>query len=90
VIWLQILDPIFDRIQLADLADGHIRLTFCPFIFAGAALLASTNLRRATRQARSGPRLDVLHDWLQEILHGVSRKSAPAKAIGYTRSYGRR
>lgn len=39
--------------------------------------------RRAVRQARAGPLLDDLHQWLKETLHGVSRKSALAGAIGY-------
>lgn len=41
-------------------------------------------VRQATRQARAGPLLDDLHQWLQDALHQVSRKSALAKAIGYT------
>lgn len=40
-------------------------------------------IRQAERQARAGPLLDALHDWLQGTLHQVSRKSALAKAIGY-------
>jgi transposase len=39
--------------------------------------------RQAIRQARAGPLLDDLHAWLQETLHGVSRKSALGRAIGY-------
>ena len=35
------------------------------------------------RQARAGPLLDELHHWLKESLHGLSRKSALAAAIGY-------
>lgn len=40
-------------------------------------------VRQATRQARAGPLLEELHHWLQETLHGVSRKSALGNAIGY-------
>ena len=40
-------------------------------------------VRQATRQARAGPVLEELHHWLQETLHGVSRKSALGSAIGY-------
>lgn len=39
--------------------------------------------RRAVRQARAGPLLDDLHHWLKESLHGLSRKSTLAAAIGY-------
>jgi transposase len=39
--------------------------------------------RRAVRQARAGPLLDDFHQWLKETLHGVSRKSVLAGAIGY-------
>jgi transposase len=39
--------------------------------------------RRAVRRARAGPLLDALHHWLKESLHGLSRKSALAGAIGY-------
>ena len=42
------------------------------------------DVRQVTRQARAGPLLDDLHQWLQDTLHKVSRKSALAKAIGYT------
>ena len=41
-------------------------------------------IRQVTRQARAGPLLEALHVWLQDTLHQVSRKSALAKAIGYT------
>jgi transposase len=40
-------------------------------------------VRCAVRQACAGPLLDDLHHWLKETLHGVSRKSALASAIGY-------
>ena len=42
------------------------------------------NERQAVRQARAGPLLEDLQHWLQNTLHQVSRKSALAKAIGYT------
>jgi transposase len=41
-------------------------------------------VRQGTRQARAGPLLEALHVWLQDTWHQVSRKSALAKAIGYT------
>ncbi len=41
-------------------------------------------VRQAMRQARAGPLLDDLHQWMQDTLHKVSRKSVLAKAIGYT------
>lgn len=40
-------------------------------------------LRRQARQARAGPRLDALHDWLHDTLRSVSRKSDLAGAIRY-------
>lgn len=40
-------------------------------------------VRRQTRQARAGPQLDALHDWLHDTLRAVSRKSALAGAIRY-------
>jgi hypothetical protein len=43
----------------------------------------SPAIRQADRQARAGPILEALHDWLKETLHGVSRKSALPGAIGY-------
>jgi hypothetical protein len=39
--------------------------------------------RAATRQARAGPLLESLRDWLRETLARVSKKSELAKAIGY-------
>lgn len=39
--------------------------------------------RAATRQARAGPLLDSLREWLRETLARVSKKSELAKAIGY-------
>jgi hypothetical protein len=41
-------------------------------------------LRRAQRQARAGPLLEALRNWLQELLPRVSKKSELAKAIGYS------
>ena len=41
-------------------------------------------VRRAQRQARAGPLLEVLRHWLQELLPRVSKKSGLAKAIGYS------
>lgn len=41
------------------------------------------DIRRSERQARAGPVLESLHDWLRGTLHQVSRKSALARAIGY-------
>ena len=41
------------------------------------------DLRRSERQARAGPVLESLHEWLRETLHQVPRKSALARAIGY-------
>src|SRR3546814_4364298 len=32
-------------------------------------------VRRQARQARAGPRLEALHDWLHDTLRSVSRKS---------------
>ncbi|MBC2771201.1 IS66 family transposase [Pusillimonas sp. 7-48] len=40
-------------------------------------------VRRQARQARAGPRLDALHDWLHNTLRSVSRKSDLAGAIRY-------
>ncbi|MCC2597848.1 IS66 family transposase [Pusillimonas sp. MFBS29] len=40
-------------------------------------------VRRQARQARAGPQLDALHDWLHDTLRSVSRKSALAGAIRY-------
>lgn len=40
-------------------------------------------VRRQARQARAGPRLDALHDWLHDTLRSVSRKSELAGAIRY-------
>lgn len=42
------------------------------------------DVRQATRRARAGPLLGDVHQWLQDTLHRVSRKSVLAKAIGYT------
>ena len=39
--------------------------------------------RKATRQARAGPLLDALHEWLQNTLTMVSKKSDLAVAIRY-------
>ena len=39
--------------------------------------------RAATRQARAGPLLESLRDWLRYTLTRVSKKSELAKAIGY-------
>ena len=39
---------------------------------------------RATTTLTRAALLEALHHWLQETLHQVSRKSALAKAIGYT------
>lgn len=39
--------------------------------------------RRCARQARAGPLLDDLHDWLQQTLTTLSQKSALAIAIRY-------
>ncbi len=41
-------------------------------------------LRRAQRQARAGPLLEALRNWLQALLPRVSKKSELAKAIGYS------
>lgn len=41
------------------------------------------DVRRRVRQARAGPRLEALHDWLHETLRSVARKSALAGAIRY-------
>src|SRR3546814_14764991 len=40
-------------------------------------------VRRQARQARAGPRLNALHDWLHNTLRCVSRKSDLAGAIRY-------
>ncbi|WP_111877037.1 IS66 family transposase [Paracidovorax anthurii] len=40
--------------------------------------------RRAHRQARAGPLLEELHDWLQGVLSRVSAKSELAKAARYS------
>src|SRR3546814_15716963 len=40
-------------------------------------------VRRQARQARAGPRLEALHDWLHDTLRSVSRKSELAGAIRY-------
>jgi transposase len=42
------------------------------------------DVRQGARQSRAAPLLDELLAWLKETLHGVSRKSALASAIGYT------
>jgi transposase len=42
--------------------------------------------RKAVRQARAGPLLKELYDWLRATVRKVSRKSALASAIGYTLS----
>lgn len=39
--------------------------------------------RAATRQARAGPLLEALREWLRHTLTRVSKKSELAKAIGY-------
>ena len=39
--------------------------------------------RRDVRQARAGPLLESLRDWLRQTLNRVSKKSELAKAIGY-------
>ena len=39
--------------------------------------------RRAVRQARAGPLLESLHEWLRETLARTSKKSDLARAIGY-------
>jgi transposase len=39
--------------------------------------------RKVARQARAGPLLDALHDWLQTMLSTVSKKSELAVAIRY-------
>ena len=39
--------------------------------------------RAAIRQARAGPLLESLHEWLRQTLARVSKKSELAKAIGY-------
>ncbi|MGH7186969.1 MAG: IS66 family transposase, partial [Pseudomonadota bacterium] len=39
--------------------------------------------RAAIRQARAGPLLDALREWLRQTLARVSKKSELAKAIGY-------
>jgi transposase len=39
--------------------------------------------RRRVRQARAGPLLACLHDWLHETVRALSRKSALAEAIRY-------
>lgn len=39
--------------------------------------------RRKERQARAGPQLQALHDWLHDTLRSLSRKSALAGAIRY-------
>jgi hypothetical protein len=39
--------------------------------------------RRAARQARAGPQLDSLREWLREMLARTSKKSALATAISY-------
>ncbi len=39
--------------------------------------------RAAVRQARAGPHLEALHNWLQTTLIQVSKKSALAEAIRY-------
>lgn len=39
--------------------------------------------RRSARQARAGPLLESLRDWLRQTLGRVSKKSELAKAIGY-------
>ncbi|MBF8179808.1 IS66 family transposase [Herminiimonas contaminans] len=41
------------------------------------------DVRRQARQARAGPHLDALHDWLHDTLRSVSRKSALAGAVRY-------
>ncbi|MYN15120.1 IS66 family transposase [Pusillimonas sp. TS35] len=41
------------------------------------------DVRRQVRQARAGPRLGALYDWLHDTLRSVSRKSALAGAIRY-------
>jgi transposase len=41
------------------------------------------DVRQSVRQARAGPVLDGLHQWLQDTLRGVSRKSGLGSAIGY-------
>ena len=41
------------------------------------------NERAITRQARAGPLLDSLREWLRQTLDRVSKKSELAKAIGY-------
>lgn len=39
--------------------------------------------RAAARQARAGPLLESLREWLRQMLNRVSKKSELAKAIGY-------
>ena len=41
-------------------------------------------MRRAQRQARAGPLLEALRNWLQELLPRVSVKSEIAQAIRYS------
>lgn len=41
------------------------------------------DIRCQVRQARAGPKLIALHDWLHDTLRSVSRKSALAGAIRY-------
>jgi transposase len=41
------------------------------------------DVRQSLRRARAGPVLDDLQHWLQETLHGLSRKSGLGSAIGY-------
>jgi len=42
--------------------------------------------RQAVRQARAGPELDCLHQWLHKTLTTLSKKSELAKAISYALS----
>jgi len=41
------------------------------------------NIRQQVRQARAGPLMTSLHDWLHETVRALSRKSALAEAIRY-------
>ena len=80
------------RRKFYEIAQGHASplaqeaLTRIGELYAIEAELRGQppDQRRAVRQARAGPLLADLHDWLNATLRTLSRKAALAEAIRYT------
>ena len=87
--WAHARRPFWDLHESQGFVAGSIAHQALQRIAALYAIEAQIrgqppDVRRQVRQARAGPLLQELRDWLESMLGKVSKKSELAKAIGYS------